>query len=268
MFLKILMILSIAGSVVVIVFSKTQVEPKIIQLNETVAKTKGDLSKTEGKLTKTVDELESTTLERDTLSLQKKNLEQDIVDEQRRSKEAIRDKAAAEKKQKQAEAAAKRTEDMNKGFFDLNSELKLTPKMIREEHKELPFVKDELGTLKLEQRILMSKYTKLDGEVAVLKNPEAKVALPNGLRGKVLQVDPKWKFMVISIGSNHGVRPNGEMTVTRDGRYIARVKITKVNTDWSVANELEVLGDEDDSVEEGDEVISPNLMSYDPAARK
>jgi hypothetical protein len=268
MFLKILMILSIAGSAIVIVFAKTQVEPKIILLNETVAQTKGSLTKTQGELKKTSEQLEETTLERDTLSLAKGNLERQIIDEQRRAKTSKAAEVAAQKKQKQAEAAAERTKEMNKGFFDLNTELKLTPKKIREEHTELPFVKDELGTLKLEQRILMGKYTKLDGEVAVLKNPELKVALPNGLRGKVLQVDPKWKFIVVSIGSNHGVRPNGEMTVTRDGRYVARVKITKVNTDWSIANELEVLGDEDASVEEGDEVISPNLMSYDPAARK
>ncbi len=268
MFLKILMIISIAGSAAVIVLAKTKIEPEIKSLQNNLAQTSSTLSKTQGDLTDTKDKLSETQQERDTLSIQKKGLEKSLEDEQRRVQEAKRQATAAEAAQKAAERKAKATEDMNREFFALRDDLKLDPKKIRAQHKELPFVKDELKTIKKEQTILMGKFTELDSEVNALRNPEAKVALPTGLTGKVLQVDPKWKFIIVDIGANHGVRANGEMTVQRDGRYIARVKVSKVTTDWSVANELEILGDEENAIEEGDVVITPGSMSYDPTNRK
>lgn len=259
MWIKILLALSIVGSGLAIFFAKKQIEPKILGLNQNVATLDANLKKEKSEHTDTQGKLDDMTLQRDTLRAEKSNLEQSLADEQKRRAQAESIANQAKQAQQKAEGEAARTKKMNEDFWALNKDLKLTPSKIRTEHKELPLVKGELATIKSENKILMSQYTKLEGEYDALKNPLKKVLQPVGLKGRVVAVDPKWKFVILSIGANHGVRKNGELTVSREGRYIARLKVSSVEAGHSIANVMDDF-DSEDVIQEGDEVVAPNQL--------
>jgi len=62
--------------------------------------------------------------------------------------------------------------------------------------------------------------------------------LPAGLHGKVLAYDPKWRFIVLDIGQEQGVVPRAELLLSRGGKLVAKVKISRVENDRCVANVL------------------------------
>ncbi|MCS7338832.1 MAG: hypothetical protein NZ739_11470 [Verrucomicrobiae bacterium] len=62
--------------------------------------------------------------------------------------------------------------------------------------------------------------------------------LPADLIGRVLVVDPKWDFVVLDVGEDHGVVENGQMLVSRNGRLVGKVRIRTVEKDRSIANIL------------------------------
>ena len=86
-----------------------------------------------------------------------------------------------------------------------------------------------------------------------IKHPDHHVELPATLVGKVLVTDPKWDFVVLNVGEDQGALSNGELLVSRDGKLVAKVKITSVQKDRSIANI--VPGSKLGEVLEGDKVI-------------
>lgn len=259
MWIKILLAISIIGSGLTIFLAKKQIEPKIQGLNQNITTLDSNLKKEKSEHDETQGKLDDMTLQRDTLRAEKSNLEQNLANEQKRRAQAEQVSQQAKSAQKKAEDETKRIKTMNEDFWALNKDLKLTPSKIRSEHKELPLVKGELATIKSENKILMSQFTKVADEYEALKNPLKKVLQPVGLKGKVIAVDPKWKFVILSIGANHGVRKNGELTVSREGRYIARLKVSSVEAGHSIANVMDEF-DSTDVIEEGDEVLAPNQL--------
>jgi hypothetical protein len=95
-------------------------------------------------------------------------------------------------------------------------------------------------------RELESRLTKLHSENQLLHTRlsgftlvQAGVpALPPGLKGRVLNYDPKWRFLVLDVGKEQGVEPRGEMLVSRDGKLVAKVSIASVQADRCIANIL------------------------------
>jgi len=79
------------------------------------------------------------------------------------------------------------------------------------------------------------------------------VVEPAGLKGKVVAVDPKYDFVVLNIGEDHGVLPKGIMMIARDGRLIGKVQIVSVANTQSIANIMPAWRRGD--VMEGDEVL-------------
>ncbi len=82
------------------------------------------------------------------------------------------------------------------------------------------------------------------------------VFLPGGLKTKVLLYDPKWQFVVLDTGREQGMVPDAELLVGRDGRFVAKVKISKVDQSQSIGNLVPgwQLGD----ITEGDLAIPAN----------
>jgi hypothetical protein len=60
--------------------------------------------------------------------------------------------------------------------------------------------------------------------------------LPEGLKGSVVAVDPKYEFVVLNIGEKQGVFEDIPMLETRNGRLVAKIKITRVDSDRCIAN--------------------------------
>jgi hypothetical protein len=115
-------------------------------------------------------------------------------------------------------------------------------------------VQDEEAALQTEKDIIYSKcvklQSKLDDVLGVNTDPE----MPDGLRGKVLAVDPKYDFVVLDIGTKSGAVMNGKLLVNRNGKLVAKLKITEdVQSDRCIANVMP--GWKLSDVMEGDEVF-------------
>lgn len=110
-----------------------------------------------------------------------------------------------------------------------------------------------VASLEAEKQKLARDYKKLksiwDGPLALDEVPE----LPP-VSGKILVVDPKWQFVVLDLGANHGLRPRGVLFISRDGKRIGKARLVQVEENRSIAN---ILPDSDlADVREGDYVVN------------
>ncbi len=101
--------------------------------------------------------------------------------------------------------------------------------------------------------------SRLTAQINELIGTNYVVTLRADLKGKIVAVDPKWDFVVLNIGGDQGVLPDGEMLVSRDGKLVAKVIVRSVQKDRSIANVVPgwQLGD----VIEGDEVTPAHPAS-------
>jgi hypothetical protein len=188
-------------------------------------------------------------------------------------------------KLKQTETTlAETTETKNKAVAEAEAQIKRADKLnadLKKTTAERDTARDELERyvvtgMKPEQIVGASKLIKTlqtatnENEVVIqargqeikrLKNELARYVtqdyhgpdLPMTCTGKVVETDPKWNFVILNIGETQGMLPYGELLVNRDGKLVAKVKVTSVKKNSSVANILPgwQLGD----VMEGDVVI-------------
>jgi hypothetical protein len=84
------------------------------------------------------------------------------------------------------------------------------------------------------------------------------VLLPN-LKAKVLVADPKWDFVVLDVGEDQGVLKDGELLVNRDGKLVAKVRVTSIQKNRCIANV--VPGWKLGEVVEGDQAIPAHPAS-------
>jgi len=116
---------------------------------------------------------------------------------------------------------------------------------------------DERDAFVGENKILLRNVNQLQAELSrYVGAKEIPIKLPAGLKGKVLAVDPKYDFVVLDIGETQGVLERGQMLVSRDGKLVGKIRITKVEPNRSIANILPEW--KQDEVTEGD------LVAYLP----
>mgnify|MGYP001197130062 FL=1 len=106
---------------------------------------------------------------------------------------------------------------------------------------------------------LNKKNRQLEDELADYRDPQRIVYRPGNLKGQVVVSDPKWDFVVLNVGEDQQVVPKGELLVNRNGKLVAKVKVTSVQKDRCVANVLPgwKLGE----ILEGDQVIPAHPAS-------
>jgi len=128
-----------------------------------------------------------------------------------------------------------------------------TPQQALSVAKDLKALQDRMDAVEDEKRVLQRQLTRVQNELNVFKDPSHHVELPASLVGKVLVTDPKWDFVVLNVGEDQGVLDHGELLVSRDGKLVAKIKITSVQKDRSIGN-IEA-GSKLGEVLEGDKVI-------------
>lgn len=67
-------------------------------------------------------------------------------------------------------------------------------------------------------------------------------SVPAGLSGEVIEVGPKSAFVVLNIGTRHGAVTELDMVLRRGTTQIARIRLTDVRENYSVANVLPETG--------------------------
>jgi multidrug efflux pump subunit AcrA (membrane-fusion protein) len=206
-------------------------------------KAQGELKTTQNNLKKTQTELTST---KSALSTAQTNLQiktETIASLEKRGAELVAqvDKTKAERDAAQQKLTA----------WDV---LGLTVDQVRGVQADLKKTIEEREALTGENKVLFQKKNQLEARLARYEGDVDKVPpLPIGLKGKVVAVDPKYDFVVLDIGGDQGVLERGEMLVNRNGRLIAKVKITTVQPNRSIANVLPAWKHAD--IMEGDQVL-------------
>ena len=132
--------------------------------------------------------------------------------------------------------------------------LNLEPAMILQLNTKRKDAEKERDVFKSENEILARQLRVRQEELdRISVGTRKKVELPKGLSGAVVAVDPKFDFVVLNIGTSKGLLEGGELLVGRNGKFIAKVVVTRVEADRSIANVISdwKLG----NVLEGDVVI-------------
>ena len=150
----------------------------------------------------------------------------------------------------------KTTAERNEAQQDLSAwkALGYTPDQIRNLRTQLAKTTEERDAITAENKILLRNSKQLQARLDKYESPEDKeVEMPPGLKGKVLAVDPKYDFVVLDIGGNQGAVERGKMLVSRDGKLVGAVRITRVEPNRSIANIIPEMKQGD--LMEGDQVI-------------
>ncbi|MDB6111129.1 MAG: hypothetical protein JWR69_2879 [Pedosphaera sp.] len=161
-------------------------------------------------------------------------------------------------------AALKKTQAELEGFnkeLAVWKSLKIPVEQVRPTLASLKPLTEECAQLAAEKKILLAETTRLEGFLAVTRRAngtkedygEDFVALPEGLKGRVLVADPKHNFVVLDIGEKQGVLEAGQMLVNRNGKLVAKVAIRSVQSDRCIADVMP--GWKLDALSEGDQVI-------------
>jgi len=198
--------------------------------------------KTDKELKKTKTELASTTA--------KLNETQSQL-EAANTKNAELDKQNTDLTDKLTKMTARADED--EATLEKWRQIGLKPEEVSAMIAELKKTLKERDVLIGENKIIAKRADDLQRQLFNLVGPDTAVALPTGLKGKVLVVDPKFDFVVLDIGDEQGVKERGEMMVNRQGKLIGKVRISSVQKDRCVATVLPAW--KRGEIMEGDQVI-------------
>jgi hypothetical protein len=199
-----------------------------------LASTKTTLKKTQGELASTQQELTDTKSERD--------------------KAVARAESQTKRGDELADKLAKTSADLNdaQGKLAAYTLTGYTADQVLNLKKTLNDAQAEVAVVNDEKMVLLRNVAKLQTRLNRYEGTNAFVMLRADLHGKIISVDPKWDFVVLNIGEDEGVLPNGELLVSREGKLVAKVIVRTVEKDRSIANLVPgwKLGD----MFEGDEV--------------
>jgi hypothetical protein len=191
---------------------------QLTQTQSTLDTTKKDLAKTKSDLADT---------------------QQQLADAQTARKKA-EDVAAAQQKRADdlSDKLAKATQDRDAAQADLAA-YKATGKSPQEILQLVAMIKqdeDAISAMNDEKKVLTRTIERQKNQLNELIGTNYVVTLPADLKGKVVVVDPKWDFVVLNIGDDQGVLPDGELLVSRDGKLVAKVVVRTVEKDRCIAN--------------------------------
>lgn len=248
---RIFVILAIVAGLAVIVLTHFTIRPHIQEIIDTRDRYEGNwkrelsranglqktLTETETKLVETETELKSTktqlaaeTTRADTQTQRANNLQRDLTETRNRLNETQQELARW-------------------GAIGLTVDQVL---LLRDNERNL---RELNAVLEAEKMVLSRANLRLQRELDALlpKDPSYHPPLPDDTSGSVLVVDPKWRFVVVDLGEEDDMQKNGVLTVSRDGKLIAKVLLMTVYQDRSIANVMP--GWEFGEIMEGDHVI-------------
>jgi predicted RNase H-like nuclease (RuvC/YqgF family) len=200
-------------------------------------KTKKTLKDTEATLEKTTKDLADTTAQRDALQSEKDQLTQ------------------ANLRLTQIGKELKESRDSLQQELNQWASIGNTVNQVRAIIAERKKLTEERDAFVAENKVLLKKNGSLQEKIDGILGKNRPVILPEGLRGEVVAVDPKFDFVVLNIGGDAGVKERGELLVNRNGQLIAKLRVSSVSPTHSIANILPEWTKGTDGVMEGDKVL-------------
>lgn len=170
-------------------------------------------------------------------------------------------KAEMAKIQEQATAAATALNDAKQKATEAQDALDKvkaslgtdTPEGLRTDKKK---AEDDLAAALSEKKIMEDQLQKSQQQVADMVeniNRSKRGLNKEGVSGKVTFVDRTWNFVVLNVGLQDGVVPNGELIVYRGKTFLGKVRVTKSDPNDSVA---EIMPDVKGNIQIGDIVLN------------
>ena len=107
-----------------------------------------------------------------------------------------------------------------------------------------------------QQKVLQDSLDQANAQVKQLTddiNKSQHGTEPPGVSGKVTFVDRTWNFVVLDVGLDAGVVPNGELIVYRGHNFLGKIRVTRADPNDAVA---EILPDIKGQIEVGDAVLN------------
>ena len=185
--------------------------------------------------------------------------------------DALRAEAAS--KQSEVATLQKKTDEAAILMAKLKTQIEETPVSVapaRDPELEQKLAAMESEIKKRDQAATEEK-AKLTQEMQQLKNKIAEAAKPksadssasgsqaaNSKRppsGYVVAYNEGWNFVVVNLGDKNGVTPDSKLAVFRDGKQIAKLKITEVQPSHTSAGLVYPDGRNRDAVQPGDLVV-------------
>jgi predicted RNase H-like nuclease (RuvC/YqgF family) len=117
-------------------------------------------------------------------------------------------------------------------------QLQITPDGILQLRADLKKTQQEIAGVNEEKKILNTKVIDLTARLRAIFDAGENVQEPANLTGHVVAVDPKFGFVILDIGYDQNVVPNGIMMVAHEGKFIGKVQIVSVTNNQCVANIL------------------------------
>jgi cell shape-determining protein MreC len=184
-----------------------------------------------------------------------KQTQQDLADTQAERDKAVANALAQVKRADQLSTQlAKTTQERDDAQSNLEAYkvTGLTAEQVTKLNRTLKDTQDLVEVAKQEYAVLEHDRNRIKAELDTLVGTNTVITLRADLKGKILVVDPKWDFVVLDIGDEQGVKQDGELLVSRDGKLVAKVIVRTIEKDRCIANI--VPGWKLGEVIEGDEV--------------
>lgn len=251
---RICLILAILAAGAAVGLNITGVKKKITALIEDRDKWHAQFTKTDADLTKSKKDLAATKTEL------KQTQDKLVATTDERDKAVKKADSEAKRSSELADKLTKTTQERD----DAKSELArytgtgLTVEQILAFDKVVKQTKEALEVANEEKKVLQRTYDRLFDAYSKIVDPEY-IVLEPAVRAKIVVCDPKWDFVVLDVGEQNGIKPDGEFLVSRDGKLVAKVRVTNVQKDRSIANV--VPGWKLSEVVEGDQVIPAHPAS-------
>ena len=252
MFLRILLALAIAMGGASIAVSFLKVKPRIEKAEKGEKDNLGKYQREVSEKGKVQAELATTKQTLETTQGELATTKTSLADKTKEAEAAVASAAKLQQDLTTAKAETQKVKDQSKDFFEFGksvAEIKAT-------YAKLEQTTKERDVFTAENKVLQVQVNKLENRIREIdKNSilAPAVRLPLGLSGKVSSVDPRYDFVIITVGAKQGSKVDGEMIVTRNGEVIGKVRIATVETDYSVANVIQSWKKKD--VVEGDTVV-------------
>jgi myosin heavy subunit len=232
MLIRISLIVAILAGLAVGVLNFVQVKEKIVVLQDNLKKETDAHHEFETKYTQTKKSLDKTTAD---LNQTKSDL--NAATEAKNKAVADLDKANKNLADLTAtyNTAKKERDDFQ---ADLSSYKQVFPTSVDAVNagKLIKSLQDQLAGSESEKELVSKDRDKIKYQLEKILGTAKPVLLPKELHGKILVFDPKWEFVVLDIGEEKGVKEDGELLVSRDGKLVAKIVVRSVDKNRSIAN--------------------------------
>ncbi|HET9366498.1 MAG TPA: hypothetical protein VFO22_00390 [Candidatus Udaeobacter sp.] len=179
----------------------------------------GKVAEAENRAAKAEAELAQTQKERADLQAKLDENQKEIASLKMRGQDAEKNPNASTADNPAATAAA----------TDLQSQLDDLRNQLDSAEKEKAFLSEKLRDM--QERADQPKQEKKRREAVRETGPRR-----TGLRGTILAVNQAYNFVVLNLGTRHGVESNAEMLVLREGALIGKIRISSVEPTTAIGD--------------------------------